>query len=197
MPRVSVNTIKKLNAFINSLPEDARNKCSLCNETLTHIVKMAEAQTGAGTLTVARALADKINKGEVPADRINSDTLGARVRRMDGSIMTKRHNRFKIPPKNQVIAELNKKMGELYQKKKEYSELEKKNKKDIENDIELQVTMACGIILGTIDIAEKRLTELKDKNITFYIPQEKRLEFINRWDKYSSFINKKIKEARK
>ena len=62
MPRVSQDTIKKLNAFIDSLPEAARSKCALCSETLTHITKMAEVETGAGTATVTRVLANRINK---------------------------------------------------------------------------------------------------------------------------------------
>jgi len=61
MPRVSQETISKLNDFLDSLPEAARAKCALCNETLTHIVKTAEAQTGAGTATVTKGLADRIN----------------------------------------------------------------------------------------------------------------------------------------
>ena len=68
MPRVSEETIKKLDDFINSLPQEARSKCALCSETLTHIVKMAEVQTGAGTATVARVLSEKINENAAPVD---------------------------------------------------------------------------------------------------------------------------------
>lgn len=41
MGRVSAETIAKLNAFIESLPEEARSKCALYNETLNH-PKVAE-----------------------------------------------------------------------------------------------------------------------------------------------------------
>jgi len=62
MPRVSQESINRLNAFIDSLPPEARNKCALCNETLVHLVKTAEVESGAGTATVTRALADRINE---------------------------------------------------------------------------------------------------------------------------------------
>ena len=32
MPRVSQDTLKKLATFIDSLPDEARNKCALCTE---------------------------------------------------------------------------------------------------------------------------------------------------------------------
>ena len=70
MARVSQETIEKLNAFIDSLPEEAKNKCALCNETLTHIVKQAEAQTGAGTATVTKVLSEKLNDGAADGDRV-------------------------------------------------------------------------------------------------------------------------------
>jgi len=83
--RVSEQTIEKLNAFIDSLPVEARKKCALCNETLTHIVKQAEAQTGAGTRTVCRVLAEKHNEGAAPLDVVGDKQLQDRVRRHDGS----------------------------------------------------------------------------------------------------------------
>ena len=61
MPRVSKEALDKLQAFFDALPEEARSKCALCNETLTHIVKTAEVETGAGTATVTRELANRIN----------------------------------------------------------------------------------------------------------------------------------------
>lgn len=80
MGMVSQETIAKLNAFIDSLPEEARSKCALCNETLTHIVKQAEAQTGAPTLTVCRTIADDINKVAAPADMVTAEQLRGKVR---------------------------------------------------------------------------------------------------------------------
>jgi len=79
MGRVSAGTIKKLTAFIDSLPEEAKGKCSLCNETLVHIVKQAEAQTGAGTATVTRALADNINEDALPQDKVSSSSLRNKI----------------------------------------------------------------------------------------------------------------------
>jgi len=61
MARVTQESLAKLGAFIDSLPEEARGKCALCNETLTHIVKMAEVETGAGTATVTRAAGQAIS----------------------------------------------------------------------------------------------------------------------------------------
>jgi len=84
MGRVNSETIKKLTDFINSLPEEAKGKCSLCNETLVHIVKMAEAQTGAGTATVTRALAENINRKALPGDLVSNEALTQRVRYKEG-----------------------------------------------------------------------------------------------------------------
>lgn len=85
MPRVSTETIEKLTEYIDSLSEDTRNKCALCNTTLTHLVKTAEAKTGAGTLTVTRALADKINETAAPQDKVNAEALRSRVLWEDGT----------------------------------------------------------------------------------------------------------------
>ena len=52
MGKVSTKTIQKVSKFFDSLPEEVKDKCALCNETLVHIVKTAEARTGAGTATV-------------------------------------------------------------------------------------------------------------------------------------------------
>ena len=79
MGRVSAETIEKLNDFISSLPEEAKSKCALCNETLVHIVKQAEVQTGAGTATVTRALSEEINTGAAPADVVSGSKLRDRV----------------------------------------------------------------------------------------------------------------------
>lgn len=92
MGRVSQETLDRLNAFIASLPSEAKKKCSLCNETLTHIVKQAEAQTGAGTRTVCRALADSHNEGAAPADVVSGDQLQDRVRQKEGLKMGIPHN---------------------------------------------------------------------------------------------------------
>lgn len=102
MPRVSHETIEKLNEFINLLAGDARSKCALCTETLTHIVKTAEAQTGAGTATVTRALAEKINETAAPGDRVSSGALQDRVRRAEGVKMANRQN--KPEPETPYIA---------------------------------------------------------------------------------------------
>ena len=92
MPRVSDETLQKLQSFIDSLPAEARSKCALCNETLTHIVKRAEVETGAGTATVARVIADKLNEDAAPQDRVSDQALKQKVMRHEGVIGTKRTN---------------------------------------------------------------------------------------------------------
>lgn len=92
MPRVNPDTLKKLNAFIDSLPDYVKEKCALCNETLTHIVKQAEAQTGAGTRTVCRAIADQHNAGVPEGDKVSEEALTQRVRQKEGVKMSERHN---------------------------------------------------------------------------------------------------------
>jgi len=80
MGRVSQESLDKLNAFLDSIPAEARGKCAMCTETLTHIVKTAEVESGAGTATVTRALADRINETAAPQDRVTGDQLRDRVR---------------------------------------------------------------------------------------------------------------------
>ncbi len=88
MSRVSEDTISKLNAFLESLPEEAKSKCVLCNEALTHLVKLAEVQTGAGTATVTKALSEKINENAKHGDYVSGDQLRGRVQRAEGIICT-------------------------------------------------------------------------------------------------------------
>lgn len=83
MARVSKESIERLNAFIDSLPAEARNKCALCNETLVHLVKTAEVETGAGTATVTRHLADRINEDAAPGDRVSGEALRNKVRQKE------------------------------------------------------------------------------------------------------------------
>ena len=84
MSRVTPETLERLEAFIDSLPEDSRNKCALCTETLTHIVKTAEVETGAGTATVTRVLSERINETAAPADRVSGKQLQDKVRYHSG-----------------------------------------------------------------------------------------------------------------
>jgi phage N-6-adenine-methyltransferase len=86
MPRVSQETLEKLNAFIDSLPDEAKSKCGTCTETLTHLTMQAEVISGAGTATVTRALAEKINENAAPLDRVSGIGLRDRVRRHEGIV---------------------------------------------------------------------------------------------------------------
>lgn len=79
MSRVKKETIAKLHEFFDTLPTEARSKCALCNETLTHIVKTAEVETGAGTATVTRELANRINDGAAPGDQVSGEALRQRL----------------------------------------------------------------------------------------------------------------------
>jgi len=103
--RVSQETIDRLNAFIETLPVEARKKCALCNETLTHIVKHAEVETRAGTATVTRALADKINETAAPQDMITKEQLRGRVQRNDGTVDCTKHANNLIAPKEDTRKE--------------------------------------------------------------------------------------------
>jgi hypothetical protein len=92
MPRVSSETLRALAELLDSIPPEAKSKCALCNETLTHIVKQAEAQTGAGTATVTRMLADRINESAAPGDRVSENALRHRVQYADSDICPNRAN---------------------------------------------------------------------------------------------------------
>ena len=78
------DTLAKIRDFFDGLTGEAKSKCALCNETLTHIVKMAEVETGAGTATVTKVLAEQINDVAVEGDRVSEHTLRDRVRRHSG-----------------------------------------------------------------------------------------------------------------
>lgn len=97
MARVTKEQQERLEAFLDSLPEEAQNKCALCRETLVHIVKKAEVESGAGTATVTRVLSERINKDAAPADRVSSEQLRGRVQREDGTICMKRANKTQKP----------------------------------------------------------------------------------------------------
>jgi ribosomal protein L44E len=98
MASVSKEALDRLNYFFEALPKEVRNKCALCNETLTHIVKTAEVETGAGTATVTRELAKRINEGAAPGDQVSGGALRHRVQRAEGAICSNRAN--KLEPKN-------------------------------------------------------------------------------------------------
>ena len=73
-------------------------------KTLTHIVKMAEAQTGAGTATVTRELAARVNDGAAPGDVVSGAALTERVRNKEfGKEVKNRNSDFK--PTNQPAQE--------------------------------------------------------------------------------------------
>lgn len=97
---------------MDSLPDEARSKCSLCTTTLTHIVKQAEAETGVGTATVARALAEKINETALPADRVSSDQLRDRVRYQAGEKVSGKNPQIKKLTKAEKIEAVEELMAE-------------------------------------------------------------------------------------
>ena len=78
------DTLAKIRDFFDGLTGEAKSKCALCNETLTHIVKMAEVETGAGTATVTKVLAEQLNDGAVEGDKVSGDALRFRVRNTEG-----------------------------------------------------------------------------------------------------------------
>lgn len=78
------DTLQKIREFFDGLTGEAKSKCALCNETLTHIVKMAEVETGAGTATVTKVLAEQLNEGAVEGDKVSAKALDSRVRYHEG-----------------------------------------------------------------------------------------------------------------
>ena len=101
MSRVAKEVLKKMADFLDNLPGDVRNKCSLCNETLTHIVKQAEAQTGAPVATITREIAERHNEGAAPGDVVSGEKLRLRVRQKEDDRNLSGHNdhlKTKQPP---------------------------------------------------------------------------------------------------
>ena len=104
MSRPTSEQLQLLKAFFDTLPSEAKSKCSLCNTTLTHIVKQAEAETGVGTATVARILAEKVNETALPADRVTEGQIRDRVRRSAGEKEPGRTAQIKKMTKAEKIA---------------------------------------------------------------------------------------------
>lgn len=104
MARITTEQLQRLQDFLDSLPDEASDKCSLCTTTLTHIAKQAEAETGVGTATVARVLAEKINETALPADRVTAGQLRDRIRRNAGEKEFGRTAQIKKMTKAEKIA---------------------------------------------------------------------------------------------
>jgi hypothetical protein len=86
MSRVSAETRETLDRWLDEQPKELREKCKLCRETLTDLVKRAEVATGAGTATVCQVLAEKVSKDTPPADQVSAESLEKRVRRNEGKV---------------------------------------------------------------------------------------------------------------
>lgn len=56
------------------------------SDTLTHWVKQAEVASGAGTATVMRVLAEKINENAAPGDVVSGKQLRDRVQYNEGKV---------------------------------------------------------------------------------------------------------------
>lgn len=166
MPRVSQETIEKLNAFIESLPTEARNKCAICNETLTHLVKTAEVETGAGTATVTRVLAEKINETAAPGDRVIGEHLRDRVRKQEPVI------RENIP---------NNSMTELYPEKEGGT---KKPKKKLETNPSIEPQGDCTEAHQFVSIAISQLTRIRKDDPA----RQSELDRIILWIEQNRFI---------
>ena len=95
MARVSAEQLLRLQAFFDTLPAEQKGKCALCNETLVHIVKQAEAEVGVGTATVTNALAEHVNATARPADKVSGGQLRDRVRRSAGEKESGRNAQIK------------------------------------------------------------------------------------------------------
>ena len=106
MARVPKATIAKAKAALDAHSQEIVNKCALCSETLTHIVKSVEAQTGAPTATVTRMLADRISDNAAPGGRVTPRQLEGRVYRQENDIPTNRGNKSEPEPKHRTYAEV-------------------------------------------------------------------------------------------
>lgn len=96
MGKVSQETQEQVHKFFQNCEGEIITKCSICKETLTHMTKLAEVETGAGTDTVCKILADQINQHALPQDRVTAKALSNRVRRHEGKdshIPPKRENK--------------------------------------------------------------------------------------------------------
>ena len=90
MPRVSQKTLGKLNDYLNTISADTQSKCTLCRDTLTHVVNSAAAKTGAPVSTITSALAERVNNGASQWDLVTGQQLRRRVQRVDEGISPKR-----------------------------------------------------------------------------------------------------------
>lgn len=85
MARVSKEKLIQLEEwFDEKMPNDLAYKCTLCNETLTHLTKMAEAEVGVGTATVTKMLAERINEHALEHEQVTGELLRQRALRKSG-----------------------------------------------------------------------------------------------------------------
>lgn len=122
MGRVNQETLSKLRDFLDSLPAEVKGKCALCNETLTHIVKKAEVETGAGTATVTRALADNINEGAADGDRVSGKQLQFRARYHEGKDKVGNSNNTPAPHQPDTTNQCGETPRPSYEQLRKYSQ---------------------------------------------------------------------------
>jgi predicted DNA-binding protein YlxM (UPF0122 family) len=86
MARVKKEIKNKIIEAINNLDNNIKDKCSLCNITLTDVVLKISTTTDAPLETVAGVIADEINEGRPEYEHVSKRALVQRIKRTTGEV---------------------------------------------------------------------------------------------------------------
>lgn len=84
MARVKKEILDKIEKYLDELDNTIEGKCTLCNETLTHVTNQCSAQTGAPKNTITTIITKRFNASALPADKLGKAALRDRVKRNEG-----------------------------------------------------------------------------------------------------------------
>jgi hypothetical protein len=86
MARIKKEVKDKIIEAINNLDNNIKDKCSLCNITLTDVVLKISTTTDAPVETVAGVIADEINEGRPKYEHVSKKALICRIKRTTGEV---------------------------------------------------------------------------------------------------------------
>ena len=101
MGKVSKEVVKAVIDEVDKLDEAVKDKCSLCNITLTDIVKRIEVSSNASVSTVCNTIAKVLNRSKSDGEKISAEALRQRVLNTEGK--RKNVSKTKINYKNKYL----------------------------------------------------------------------------------------------
>ncbi len=90
MARVKKEILEAIEKYLDNLDVGIEGKCTLCNETLTHITNQCSVQTGAPKNTISTIITKRFNSSALPADKLGNSALRNRLQQNEGIKRSKR-----------------------------------------------------------------------------------------------------------